>query len=504
MLVTAATTAIGAARRSNSSHNSFHGSKDNPSSQQQTVTASHAMMFPVFGSLLLVVLYLLWAYVGYIFLIYTLIVAVAALAFAMLPLCNAVSRQLGRDNRPRSFTFTAVLSVGLVLLWAITGSWVLNNVIGIAMVVAIVAAIRLPNLKVASIILGGLLVYDVYWVFLSHLHFGESVMVAVAKQQASNPAHDVAAALPVIKDLPPAWRPPRHLDMPNKLMFPVYDLWTTAEINAVLGARAADATPVAIEAEAAAKTKANAEAEAKALMPGEGIQIVKVTTPGKGSDAGEHPEDANGRVASNSASVLHWVLIGFMMLGLGDLALPALLISLAQRMDLEKRIEERESKAVIEAAAADAVEAAVVVASEGTIAPSTAAAPEIRSRTALILSDGARAGRSASNSDPDVDVAVPVKRLPHAVWTWLSAEAYDTFGAPSYLRTASVGYVVGLAASLLISRVFHAAQPALLYLVPSTLLPVIYRAYTSSSNDLRTLWRGHRDGTEQDSSSANN
>jgi hypothetical protein len=59
-------------------------------------------------------------------------------------------------------------------------------------------------------------------VFLSHFQFGKSVMVEVAQQQARNPVHDVAQALPVINQLPPSWLPPPNIDMPNKIVFPVY------------------------------------------------------------------------------------------------------------------------------------------------------------------------------------------------------------------------------------------------------------------------------------------
>ena len=45
-------------------------------------------------------------------------------------------------------------------------------------------------------------------------------MVEVAQQQASNPVHDAAQALPLLRDIPPEWLPPPKIDMPNKLMFP--------------------------------------------------------------------------------------------------------------------------------------------------------------------------------------------------------------------------------------------------------------------------------------------
>ena len=63
-----------------------------------------------------------------------------------------------------------------------------------------------------------------------------------------------------------------------------------------------------------------------------------------------------------------------------------------------------------------------------------------------------------------------------------------TLTSPAYFPRARVGYVVGLVCSILASQVFGAAQPALLYLVPSVLLPIILRGARKSH--LKLLWDG--------------
>jgi signal peptide peptidase-like 3 len=62
------------------------------------------------------------------------------------------------------------------------------------------------------------------------------------------------------------------------------------------------------------------------------------------------------------------------------------------------------------------------------------------------------------------------------------------FWMKSYVLPSWVGYIVGMFLALGIGTVFQAAQPALLYLVPCTLLPAVVRA--SRRKELRELWEG--------------
>ena len=88
-------------------------------------------------------------------------------------------------------------------------------------------------------------------------------MVEVAQQKASNPVFDAAQSVPILRDLPSSWLPPPKLEIPNKLLIPVY-----FPVSALI-----------------ASTESVAE------------------------------------------SAQDWfVLVGYVMLGLGDIALPALLV----------------------------------------------------------------------------------------------------------------------------------------------------------------------------------
>jgi len=56
----------------------------------------------------------------------------------------------------------------------------------------------------------------------------------------------------------------------------------------------------------------------------------------------------------------------------------------------------------------------------------------------------------------------------------------------TYFHCSLIGYFLGLLTATVSSEVFRAAQPALLYLVPFTLLPLLTMAYLKG--DLRRMW----------------
>jgi len=55
-----------------------------------------------------------------------------------------------------------------------------------------------------------------------------------------------------------------------------------------------------------------------------------------------------------------------------------------------------------------------------------------------------------------------------------------------YFHCSLIGYFLGLLTATVSSEFFKAAQPALLYLVPFTLLPLLVMAYLKG--DLRRMW----------------
>jgi len=90
------------------------------------------------------------------------------------------------------------------------------DALGMGLCVAFIALVRLPSLKVSTLLLVGLLVYDVFWVFFSSYIFSTNVMVKVATRPADNPVGIVAKKLHITGLM----REAPKLSLPGKLVFP--------------------------------------------------------------------------------------------------------------------------------------------------------------------------------------------------------------------------------------------------------------------------------------------
>lgn len=80
--------------------------------------------------------------------------------------------------------FAFVTSLAISLVWFVFRSrhyaWVLQDVFGVCLCVLFLRTIRMPNLKIASVMLVLVFVYDVFMVFISPYIFKESVMIKAA------------------------------------------------------------------------------------------------------------------------------------------------------------------------------------------------------------------------------------------------------------------------------------------------------------------------------------
>lgn len=59
--------------------------------------------------------------------------------------------------------------------------WVANNVIGLALSINFIELLLLNTILIGCVLLGGLFVYDIFWVFGTKLIFNTSVMASVAQ-----------------------------------------------------------------------------------------------------------------------------------------------------------------------------------------------------------------------------------------------------------------------------------------------------------------------------------
>lgn len=196
------------------------------SSGIQTLDSLQAMCLPLGASISLLVMFFFFDSMQMLFAICTAVIATVALAFLLLPMCQYLMRPCGKKNKislgfAGRFTYAELLSVSISILvvwvWIMTGHWLLMDAMGMGLCVAFIAFVRLPSLKVSTLLLSGLLLYDVFWVFFSQYVFSANVMVRVATRPAENPVGAVARRLHIGGQM--ARNAPR-LSLPGKLVFP--------------------------------------------------------------------------------------------------------------------------------------------------------------------------------------------------------------------------------------------------------------------------------------------
>lgn len=145
-----------------------------------TLDTTHAICLPLGASISLLVMFFFFDSMQMLFAACTAIIATIALAFLLLPMCQYIIRPCNDGNRislgccgrytaAELLSFT--MSITVVCIWVLTGHWLLMDAMGIALCVAFIAFVRLPSLKVSTLLLIGLLIYDVFWVFFSSYIF---------------------------------------------------------------------------------------------------------------------------------------------------------------------------------------------------------------------------------------------------------------------------------------------------------------------------------------------
>jgi len=186
-----------------------------------------ALCLPLGASISLLVMFFFFDSMQMLFAICTAIIAAIALAFLLLPMCQYILRPC-TEKRKVSFGFCGrftipelvsfFLSVSIVCVWILTGHWLLMDAMGMGLCVAFIAFVRLPSLKVSTLLLMGLLIYDVFWVFFSSYIFNSNVMVRVATRPADNPVGVMAKKFHMNSFT--GSREPPKLSLPGKLIFP--------------------------------------------------------------------------------------------------------------------------------------------------------------------------------------------------------------------------------------------------------------------------------------------
>lgn len=191
-----------------------------------TLDQSQAVMIPLASSCSLLLMFYLFSSVSQLITAFVAVGSASALYFCLIPYVAYVKSRFGvvdpfilrccSKSLTRSQGMLLLFSIGIVAAWLVTGHWLLSNLLGICICVAFVSHVRLPNIKICSLLLVCLFLYDIFWVFLSERFFGANVMVSVTTQKASNPLHKVAASL----SLPGLQLITKKLELPVKVVFP--------------------------------------------------------------------------------------------------------------------------------------------------------------------------------------------------------------------------------------------------------------------------------------------
>ncbi|KAI4328797.1 hypothetical protein L6164_021125 [Bauhinia variegata] len=166
------------------------------SSSYVEISTAAAILFVVIASCFLVMLYKLMSYwfvevlvvlfcIGGVEGLQTCLVALlscfrwfknAAQTFVKIPFFGAVSH-LTLGVTPFCIAFAVVWAVYRRVNFA----WIGQDILGIALIITVLQIVRIPNLKVGTVLLSCAFLYDIFWVFVSKWWFHESVMIVVAR-----------------------------------------------------------------------------------------------------------------------------------------------------------------------------------------------------------------------------------------------------------------------------------------------------------------------------------
>ena len=199
-------------RKNNDDNDDADGDDTDDADESVELECHHVACMPLMSSVSLLVLFLYWKYVSYLI--------IGWISFTAWAATFEVCRIFLGDHvgcAPRLSVLAAVgASVTAVLVWASTGSFVMHDVLGCSICVCCIAAIRFPSMKLATLCLSLLLLYDIFWVFYSSRVFHDNVMVSVATKQAPNPLQSLGAScgIKVLAALKPT------LELPIKLLWP--------------------------------------------------------------------------------------------------------------------------------------------------------------------------------------------------------------------------------------------------------------------------------------------
>ncbi|GMY32220.1 signal peptide peptidase-like 5 [Fagus crenata] len=195
--------------------------KDNSEKEILDISAKGAIFFVITASGFLVLLYFFMSsWFVWVLIVLFCIGGVEGMHACIVGLMLRKCRKCGQKavNVPL-FGEVSVFSLvvlffclAFAIFWAVTRkstySWFGQDVLGICLMITVLQMARLPNIKVATVLLCCAFVYDIFWVFISKAIFNESVMIAVAQGDKSG-----GESIPMLLRVPRLFDPWGGYDM---------------------------------------------------------------------------------------------------------------------------------------------------------------------------------------------------------------------------------------------------------------------------------------------------
>jgi hypothetical protein len=177
------------------------------------LTWSQVLMLPISSSFFLLLLFFYFAYVQVILVLF---IAIGSTVACTEVLTSSIAVFFPSLKGNVSLAMSSLFSLYMVIQWSTNGSYIAHDILGCSICISSIALIRFPSLKLATVCLSLLLLYDVFWVFYSEYFFNKNVMVEVATKSAINPlyAFGVQHKISILKLIQP------KLELPIKLMMP--------------------------------------------------------------------------------------------------------------------------------------------------------------------------------------------------------------------------------------------------------------------------------------------
>lgn len=159
---------------------------------QVEISMMQAIIFMILASFFLLLLYYFVAVSSLLTWIYALLSIVTTAIVLWKPLIVRLFPQMNKTNKlvrkmgcNSVAECIAIICGGAMSAWWVEHrhsefSWVIRNIFGECICIVFLKSIRVPNLKVACVLLSTAFLYDIFFVFLSPMIFGSSVMIEVA------------------------------------------------------------------------------------------------------------------------------------------------------------------------------------------------------------------------------------------------------------------------------------------------------------------------------------